>query len=200
MKYIKEVLNLSVEELREWYFKNHATCKECFVNVNLCHGNNTNTKSITNAKISYLDALEVALCFGWIDSTKWKDDKGRCIQRFSPRKKNSKWTELNKARAQKLIKLQLMTASGEKAYEQAQKFYISEEILCELKKNTIAYENFNAMPELYRRIRIDNIQRYRHNSQQFHYRIHKLISNCEKNIMYGNWNDNGRLITCETYE
>ena len=51
------------------------------------------------------------------------------------------------------------------------------------------------MPELYKKIRIDNIQRYRHNSQQFHYRIQKLISHCEKNIIYGNWNDNGKLIT-----
>lgn len=188
---MKEVLNLSVEELREWYIKNHATCKECFVYVKLgnCKNNNPNTK------LSYLEALEVALCFGWIDSTKWKDEYGRYIQRFSPRKKNSKWTELNKARAQRLIKLNLMTEDGKKAYQQAQKFYVSKEILCELKKNKIAYDNFNAMPELYKKIRIDNIQRYKNNKQQFYYRIQKLISHCEKNIIYGNWNDNGKLIT-----
>lgn len=187
-----EVLNLSVEELREWYLLHHNTCEEVFVYVKLgnCKNNNSDTK------LSYLDALEVALCFGWIDSTKWKDYEGRCIQRFSPRKKNSKWTELNKARAQRLIKLNLMTEDGKKAYEKAQNFYISEEILCELKKNKIAYDNFNSMPELYRRIRIDNIQRYRNDEKQFHYRIKKLIFHCEKNIMYGNWNDNGRLITC----
>ena len=59
----------------------------------------------------YLDAVEEALCFGWIDSTH-KVIGGVRMQRFSPRKKNSPWTELNKERVRRLEKLGLMTDRG----------------------------------------------------------------------------------------
>ena len=59
----------------------------------------------------YLDAVEEALCFGWIDSTHKVID-GRRLQRSSPRKKSSPWTELNKERVRRLEKLELMTDAG----------------------------------------------------------------------------------------
>lgn len=63
----------------------------------------------------YIDAVEEALCFGWIDSTVKKLDNGITIQRLSPRKKGSIWSELNKERCRRMEKLGKMTQAGKKS-------------------------------------------------------------------------------------
>lgn len=60
----------------------------------------------------YLDAVEEALCFGWIDGVKKKVSETEMAQRLSPRGKKSSWTELNKERANRLEKLGLMRDEG----------------------------------------------------------------------------------------
>lgn len=62
--------------------------------------------------VSYNDAVEEALCFGWIDSTVRRLDDERYMQRFTPRKDTGNWSEPNKKRAAKLIKEGRMTAAG----------------------------------------------------------------------------------------
>ena len=64
--------------------------------------------------LPYIDVVEEALCFGWIDSTLKKLPDGRLAQRLSPRRKNSHWTELNKQRCQDLEKRGLMTLAGKR--------------------------------------------------------------------------------------
>ena len=64
-----------------------------------------------NEHFWYLDAVEEALCFGWIDST-IRMISGKAMQRFSPRRATSGWTELNKERVRRLEKLGLMTDAG----------------------------------------------------------------------------------------
>ena len=59
----------------------------------------------------YIDAVEEALCFGWTDSSQ-KVIEGVRYQRFSPRRKGSVWTELNKERVRRLERLNLMTDAG----------------------------------------------------------------------------------------
>ena len=68
-------------------------------------------KPVEKGVFYYIDAVEVALCYGWIDSSQKVIDGVR-YQRFSPRRKNSKWTELNKERVRRLEKLGLMTDAG----------------------------------------------------------------------------------------
>lgn len=68
-------------------------------------------KSADNDTFCYLDAVEEALCFGWIDGTHRVIDGVR-MQRFSPRKPKSPWAELNKERMRRLEKLDLMTDAG----------------------------------------------------------------------------------------
>ena len=63
--------------------------------------------------LSYYDAVKAALCFGWIDSTLRNLD-GVLIQRFSPRKKKSHWTETNISRCLELDKQGLMKEEGKK--------------------------------------------------------------------------------------
>ena len=62
--------------------------------------------------LAYIDIVEEALCFGWIDSTNKKLPDGRLAQRLSPRRKGSNWTELNKQRCLDLEQRGLMTEAG----------------------------------------------------------------------------------------
>ena len=91
-------------EFREWLEKHSAEETECWVVLR-------RGKPKDDGNFYYLDAVEAALSFGWIDSTQ-KIVDGVHYQRFSPRKKNSPWSELNKERVRRLEKLGLMTESG----------------------------------------------------------------------------------------
>lgn len=69
--------------------------------------------------ISYLDALEVALCYGWIDSQKQSYDSDYFLQKFTPRGPKSMWSKINVAKAESLIKINKMQPSGLAAINQA---------------------------------------------------------------------------------
>ncbi|HEU5290385.1 MAG TPA: hypothetical protein VFU05_07080 [Cyclobacteriaceae bacterium] len=69
--------------------------------------------------VYYLDAIEEALCFGWIDSAKNKRDAESSYQKFSPRRPNSNWSDLNIKRAKRLIKEGQMTEHGLRAIKMA---------------------------------------------------------------------------------
>ena len=66
--------------------------------------------------LPYIDVVEEALCFGWIDSTLKKLPDGRLAQRLSPRRKNSHWTRLNMDRCMDLEDRGLMTPAGRRAF------------------------------------------------------------------------------------
>ena len=95
-------------ELREWLEQNHAKARFCWVTM-------YRTKIPRTDCMPYLDVVEEALCFGWIDSTLKKLPDGRLAQRLSPRVKKSHWTELNKQRCADLERRGLMTDAGRKA-------------------------------------------------------------------------------------
>ena len=113
------------------------------------------------------DAVEEALCFGWIDSIAQKLDDERTMQKFTPRKSNSVWSKINKQRIEKLIEQKLMNAAGLSKIEQAKKngswdaltssdFHAGNNSLPDdlekiLHKNKKALENFQAFPQGYRK-------------------------------------------------
>ena len=68
--------------------------------------------------IAYIDVVEEALCFGWIDSTLKRLPDGRLAQRLSPRRKKSHWTQLNIERCKDLESRGLMTDAGRSALEE----------------------------------------------------------------------------------
>ena len=96
------------DQLRQWLIDNHATAKECWVTM-------FRTKIPRTDSMPYLDVVEEALCFGWIDSTLKRLPDGRNAQRLSPRRKGSHWTELNKQRCADLEERGLMTDAGREA-------------------------------------------------------------------------------------
>ena len=101
----KNILSVTDRQaFREWLTEHASIETECWVDVK--RGKPTDPEIFY-----YLDAVEEALCFGWIDSIH-KIIDGRRMQRFTPRKKYSPWTELNKERARRLERMGLMTDAG----------------------------------------------------------------------------------------
>lgn len=96
---------------RKWLEKNHAESPGIW----LIYYKKTAGKS----RLPYEDAVEEALCFGWIDSTVRKLDEERYIQRFTPRKPKSIWSKLNKQRVEKMMAAGLMTKAGIALVEKA---------------------------------------------------------------------------------
>jgi len=78
-------------------------------------------KASGKPRVSYNDAVEEALCFGWIDSTAKSMDEDRYMQRFTPRKPKSGWSGINKQRIEKIIAAGLMTEAGLVKIEAAKK-------------------------------------------------------------------------------
>ncbi len=145
--------------------------------------------------VAYLDAVEEAICFGWIDSTQKRFSTHERAQRFTPRKKRSNWTELNKERARRLIRLGLMTDAGFATLPDLTiKFEVPEDIVEGLKAEPDAWSNFLAFPDLYRQVRIGYIEEMRKNQSEFERRLRNFVSKTARNQMFGNWNDEGRLI------
>lgn len=93
-------------------------------------------------------------------------------------------------------RLGLMTDAGRAVLPDMSEngFSIDEDILQELKADDVVWENFCRQPELYKRIRIDTIQIKKKQPEIFRSRLDKFIENTRKGILYGEWNDNGRLL------
>lgn len=98
--------------LRSWMDKNHQ--KEHEVWVATYRGRQPMADALP-----YVEVVEEALCFGWIDSTCKRLPDGRLAQRLSPRRKNSHWTEHNRERCRELEQRGLMTEAGRKTLIQA---------------------------------------------------------------------------------
>ena len=107
-KEIKYIEPKTFEDLYAWFLQNSQEKQEVFVKIS--------RKKPENCEgiLSYYNAVNVALCFGWIDSVLRNID-GILVQRFSPRRKNSHWTELNISRCKELHKKGLMQPQGIKA-------------------------------------------------------------------------------------
>ena len=99
-------------QLRTWFQENHFKEKECWVVM-------SRSKTPPAGVLPYIDVVEEALCFGWIDSTLKRLPDGRLAQRLSPRRKRSHWTELNKQRCRELESRGLMTQVGRDALNNA---------------------------------------------------------------------------------
>ena len=185
----KELLNIkSSIEFVKWLRENYNTEKCCFLELKRGRPQN-------DGNFYYLDAVEVALCYGWIDSTLTKIN-GKCVQKFTPRAKNSLWTELNKERVRRLEKLGFMTDVGRKVLPDMSlnPIEIPDDVKSALIKEN-AFENFNSFPELYKRVRIYNLNFYK---KKFPNEYKKVLTNfikhTKENKMYGQWNDYGRLL------
>jgi len=96
-----------------WLRKNHATSSGVWLRI---------AKKGANARsVSYLQAVDAALCFGWIDGQKKGGDEGHWLQRFTPRSEKSIWSKINREKAMRLIALGQMDAAGIREVERAKR-------------------------------------------------------------------------------
>ena len=178
------------DELRQWLQENHNKESECWVVAK-------RGRPVDNGTFWYIDAFEEAMCFGWIDSTTKKMDNGITAQRLAPRRKGSLWSELNKERCRRMERLGRMTDAGRAVLPDMSErgFVIDSAILEALQSDMEIWNNFQKFPSLYQRVRIDTVQIKKKQPELFQSRLQKLLDNTKVGIMYGEWNDNGRLLT-----
>lgn len=140
----------TAQKWHAWLAKNHATSDGVRV---LIFKKNSKQKSV-----SYHEALDEALCFGWIDGQKQAYDEGSWIQKFTPRRPKSMWSKRNKEHIARLIKEKRMKVAGLKVVEAAKKdgrwddaydspknMKVPNDFLKELKKNKKAKAFFNTL-------------------------------------------------------
>lgn len=133
-----------------WLAKHGATSKGLYLKIA-----KKNSGVIT---VTYQEALEVALCHGWIDAIKKSFDEQTFLQRFTPRGPQSIWSEINKQKVQQLIKAKLMYPAGlaaverakangqwDKAYAPASTITVPPDLVAALKKNKKAREFFTTL-------------------------------------------------------
>lgn len=180
----KTLYVINRKDWRSWLSKNYNKEKEIWLIYY--------KKSSKKPRISYNEAVEEALCYGWIDSIIKGIDEEKFAQRFTPRRPTSPVSEINKERIKRLVKNKLMTKYGMKAVEKFSDkndfdpFVIPTDILKELKKDKKVWENFQNFPEYYKKIRISYINEVRkRGKQEFEKRLNNFINLTAKNKKFG---------------
>ena len=94
----------SAADLEAWLEENHAVSAGVWLKLA--------KKGSTGSGVTYAEALELALCFGWIDSQKRRFDESYFLQRFTPRRARGRWSRINRENAEELIAAAKMRPAG----------------------------------------------------------------------------------------
>lgn len=164
---------------REWLEENHNTEKEIWLIYYI--------KDTGKPRIPYNDAVEQALCFGWIDSIVKKLDDERSVQRFSPRKPKSGYSQAN------IERLRYLVAEGQVIDEVLetlgnvleQEFIFPDDILDTIRSDEQAWHNYQKFSEPYKRIRVAFIEAARKRPEEFKKRLNYFIKMTRKNKQIG---------------
>jgi len=167
------------KEWRAWLKRHYKTEKEIWLIYY--------KKQSGKTRIPYEDAVEEALCFGWIDSTAKSIDDDRYAQRFSPRNPKSSYSQPNKER------LRLLARKGKVAKDVLatlskvlkEKFIIPQDILQAIKVDPQVWKNFQKYPKAYQRIRIAFVDGSRKRPEEFKKRLKYLIKMTAQNKRFG---------------
>jgi len=141
------------KDLARWLAKNHSQSSGIWMRI---------FKKVSGRKsVNYDQALDVALCYGWIDGVRRKHDALSFIQRFTPRRARSLWSKRNCGHVARLIKARKMRAAGLKviaaaksdgrwdaAYDSPQRMVVPEVFLRELAKNSKAKQFFEGLSKI----------------------------------------------------
>ena len=138
-------------------------------------------------RIQYNDAVEEALCFGWIDSTAKTLDKENTVQRFSPRNPKSNYSQANKERLKWLASKKMLHPSIQDAVKDIlkEKYIFPADILDEIKKDKCTWKNYKKFSDTYKRIRIAYIDAARKRPEEFKKRLMNFIAKTGKNKQIG---------------
>jgi uncharacterized protein YdeI (YjbR/CyaY-like superfamily) len=134
-------------------------------------------KASAKPAIEYNAAVEEALCFGWIDSTRKALDEDSSAQRFSPRRPGSGYSQPNKERLAWLAARGRIHASMQAAAEAvlAEAFDFPDDIIAAIRANPDAWVHYQDFPAGYQRIRIAYIDGARQRPEEFEKRLNNFI-------------------------
>ena len=191
MKVGKTIYVTNRTEWRSWLSKHHRTAKDIW----LVYYKKTSDKK----RIPYNDAVEEALCYGWIDSISKPRNRTSWVQRFSPRRRNSALSEMNKERIRRLIKAKRMTRSGLESIEHhmdgsragirdgstIKKFSMPRDLLKALQADPVVWKNFQRFSATYQQIRLGWIDASRHRPEIFKVRLGYFLRMTAKNKKFG---------------
>jgi uncharacterized protein YdeI (YjbR/CyaY-like superfamily) len=144
----------SPAELREWFEAHHSNTPELWTGFHKAHTG--------KAGVAYAEAVEEALCFGWIDTTVRRIDADRYANRFTPRRPDSYWSVVNRRRFAELEKGGRVHAPGRRAldrrpkhevlqYTRERSFRFSPTFAARLRAHPAAERFFRSQPRGYRR-------------------------------------------------
>ena len=141
------------QKWREWLDRNHSKSTGIFLRI---FKKDSGKKTVT-----HLEALDEALCFGWIDGVRKSYDDESFLQKFTPRQKRSIWSKRNQENVARLIIEQRMTDAGiaeverakndgrwDRAYDSPKDMKVPSDFLKELKKNKAAYQFFKELTKV----------------------------------------------------
>ena len=146
----------TADEFRAWLAKNHASHTELWLGMY--------KKASGKGGITYKEALDEALCYGWIDGVRKSLNAEAFVQRFTPRKAKSYWSAVNTTRAKELIAEKRMAPPGLEAFEardpaETARYSFEREApefepaqVKRLRSNKAAWTFFAAQPPGYRRL------------------------------------------------
>lgn len=177
-------------EWRKWLEENHTRNEGVWLIMY--------KKGTGKPRVDYAEAVEEALCFGWIDSKGNKLDDERSMLWMAPRKSKTGWSKLNKERIEKLIKSGLMTSAGLAKINAAKKdgtwnaldaieaLEIPPDLAKAFSKNKTAREYFDAFPRSVKRGILEWIASAKKPETRAN-RIEETVTKAEKNIRANQW-------------
>ena len=144
-------------------------------------------KSSVKKRISYNDAVEEALCFGWIDSIVKKYDDQSSIQRFTPRRKGSKYSQPNKERLRWLLERDMIHPSLIETANMIvnEEFIFPGDIMDPIREDEIAWKNFQNFSDSYKRLKVAYVNDARKRPEEFNKRLKNLIKKTRDNKQFG---------------
>ena len=172
----------TAKEWRRWLKRHYKSEREIW----LIHWK----KHSGRPRIAYNDAVEEALCFGWIDSTVRSVDENRFAQRFSPRSPKSQYSQANKERLRALAKQgkvikEVLASAADVIAQEDDDFEVPPDIFTQIAANKKAWPNFQRLSPAYIRIRIAFIDGARNRPEEFEKRLRYFIKMTEKNKQFG---------------
>jgi uncharacterized protein YdeI (YjbR/CyaY-like superfamily) len=182
----KELLYFkNAKEWRAWLHKNHESSSGVYLVFYRV--------SSSFESMRWEDAVQVAICYGWIDSTVKRLDEERRRQLFTPRKDKSVWSKLNKSYIKKLTAEGLMHKSGLRKIQTAklngswesldhvEDLIVPKDLDVAFQKNKTAFENFNSFSKTYRKSYLYWLNQAKREETR-NTRIAEIVKLCEQNI------------------
>ncbi len=164
---------------RRWLAANYQTQDEIWLQYHRAHTG--------KPRVAYNDAVEEALCFGWIDSIVKSVDEDRYAQRFTPRRARSSYSQTNKERLRRLIDQgQVMPEVAVRVTGVLDEpFVVPRDIETALRVDPVVWQNFEAYADAYQRIRIAYVDSARNRQGEFDKRLANLLRKTAADTQFG---------------